>query len=148
MNMKEQGEESVRIAIGELAKFHISAAVLLTDNEPFDLIVIVDGRLFKAQVKSSGVEADRDVVKNSVKFKCSTSNWHKKTTKKYKKGDFDLMICVDMRDFSVYLVEPEKVMGKRTFQIRLSDSKNGQKKFCNMRNDYLLSKERIKSIFG
>ncbi|MCK9434960.1 MAG: group I intron-associated PD-(D/E)XK endonuclease [Candidatus Cloacimonetes bacterium] len=148
MNAKEQGEESVKIVIGELAKYHIGCAILLTDNEPYDFIVIYKGRLLKAQVKSSSIEGgQKEVVSNSVKFKCCTSNWHKRTVKKYKPGDYEVMFFVDMRDYSIYLVEAEKTFGIRTFTIRTSPSKNGQIQACNMKEDYLLSQDRIEAVF-
>lgn len=146
MNTKAQGEKAVRIAIGELAKYDVDCAFPLTDNEAFDLVLIHNGKLFKTQIKSSSLEVNRKTSSNSISFRTHTSNWHKRTITKYKKGDYDLMICVDLRDYTVYLVEAEKTFNRKSFSIRTAPSKNGQKKACNMAADYVLSQARIDQV--
>lgn len=143
MNSKARGEKGQRIAIGELAKWDIDVAVPLTDNLPFDLVVIYQGKLFRAQVKSSS--KGQKECEGSIAFKLTTSNWYNGDYKKYTKQDCDIMILCDYQ--GVYLLAPSDFANRRCFVIRQQVSRNGQTKGCNMHDDYVISAKRIQEVF-
>ncbi len=144
MNPKARGEKGQRIVIGELAKLGVDVAIPLTDNLPWDLIVIWNNKLFKAQVKSSGRSSKG--CKGSVQFKLTTSNWYKGTEKKYSEDEIDVMFLCDYD--SVYIIRPSDWLGRRSFSIRAAESRNKQSKRCNMHDDFVMSEKRIKNVFG
>lgn len=139
MNYKSNGERGERIAIGELAKYYIDVAIPLTDNLPFDFIVIKNGKLYKVQVKSykKGEEV--------TPFDLSTSNWYSKTIKKYSKQDIDVMILCDYEN--IFLLGSEDFDNKSSFSIRYKYPENGQRKKIHLAEDYIISQKRIDTIF-
>ena len=62
MNYKTIGELGQNCAIGELSKYGLGIAPVLSDNYPFEFIIIADDKLFKAQVKTSTVSNDNNVA--------------------------------------------------------------------------------------
>jgi hypothetical protein len=142
MNAKSKGEKGQRIVIGELAKFDIDIAIPLSDNLPFDLIVVFPNKLFKVQVKTSSYSTNP----GSICFGLSSNNWHAKTTKKYTEDDCDVMICCDLEN--VYLLLPEHFANRKAFSIRKTESKNKQNKGINFHKDFVLSEKRIEDVFG
>lgn len=145
MNGKEKGEKAQRIVIGELAKLDINVAIPLTDNLPWDFIAVYNG-LHRIQVKSS--EESRKI--NATEFSLRSTNWHKRTQKTYSAKDCDAIICYDFKDGSLYLLGVEDFSGRNSFTIRKSTSKGkgNQIKNANMHDDFLLTKERLETIFG
>jgi hypothetical protein len=135
MNWKSKGEKGERIAIGELAKFDIDVAVPLTDNLPFDFILIYKEKLFKVQVKSAERQG------NSTPFDLRTNNWHSKTSKKYSKEEIDIMILCDYN--SVFLIGPKDFHKKSSFKIRYA---NYTQKTSHKVEEYILSEKRIKEL--
>lgn len=142
MNPKARGEKGQRIVIGELAKYNIDVAIPLTDNLPFDLIIIYGGKLFKAQVKSSGRSGKQSV--GNIMFSLTSYNWYQGTSKKYTKYDCDILFLCDYEH--VYLLAPSQFENRRSFSIRQKPSLNGQSKGCNTHNDYILSLKRIEDV--
>ena len=109
MNSKKKGEIGERISIGELAKFGIDVAIPLTDNLPFDYIIIYKSKLFKAQVKSATPRED------VCEFDLSSNNWYSKTTRKYTKKDVDVFILCDF--INVFMLVLKDFEDKRSFII-------------------------------
>lgn len=142
MNAKTKGEKGERIAIGELAKLDIDVAIPMTDNLPWDFIIVYENKLFKAQVKSSSTTHKNS--SGSIEFSLTSNNWNKGTVKKYDKNDCDIMILCDYEN--VYLLGPDDFSERRAFSIRKEASLNGQTKGINFHKDYVLSKKRIKDV--
>jgi hypothetical protein len=140
MNPKAMGEKGQCIVIGELAKQNIQCAIPLSDNLPFDLILIYENHLIKSQVKTS--KFSQKQTEGSISFDLTTNNWHKKETKKYKKGEIDAFLLCDYEN--VYVLCEEEFLNRRSFTIRTVPSKNKQTKNCNMSKDYLLSDKTIR----
>lgn len=146
-NQKSKGEKGVQISIGELAKWDIQVAFPLSDNLPFDIILIYHNKLYKAQVKSGqkrNSSKSKTYSDGTISFKLTTNNWYKKTTTKYYAKDIDVMVLCDYE--RVFLLSPQEFSGRTTYVIRDTPSKNGQKKGCNMAQDHILSKEVIERV--
>ena len=134
-NPKARGERGQRIAIGELAKIGIDVAIPLSDNLPWDLIVIFEGKLLKAQIKSSKTE-----------FDLRWGNWYKREKYHYSIGDCDIMLLCDYQN--VYVIGPKEFINRSAISIRKEKSKNGQEKGTHSHNDYLLSVERLRKLIS
>lgn len=143
-NNKHKGENAQKFVIAALARYDVEVALPMSDNLPFDLIAIYKGHLFKVQVKSSSKSEGGE---GSISFKCTSSNWWKKTTKKYTSQDTDILIGYDYENGGVYLLSPHNFVNRRSFTIRKTSSKNNQKKRMNLAADYELSEKRLKEVF-
>jgi protein-arginine kinase activator protein McsA len=143
MNYKSIGELGQNCVIGELSKYGLGISFLLSDNYPFDFIVIAGKKLFKVQVKTSTKNKEEEYVD----FNLTSSNWYKGTTTKYTKDDCDIIICYDLVNHNSFLLAPKDFENRRSFTIRYKKSKNNQSKTVNWYEDYILSAKRIKEIF-
>jgi hypothetical protein len=146
-NYKKLGEKGVNVSIGELAKWDIQVAFPLSDNLPFDLILIYNGKLYRSQVKS-GQKRTKEINKyysdGTISFKLTSNNWYSKTITKYTQQDIDLMILCDYE--RIYLLSPKEFSGKTSFIIRTSPSKNKQIKCINLAENFIISEQRIKEV--
>jgi len=143
-NHKYVGEMGQNAVIGELAKYGVDVAVPLSDNHPFDFIVVGAHRLFKVQVKSSSRTCDGGCV-----FSISTNNFYSGESRiKYTEDDCDVVACYDLVGGSVYLLEPEQFIRRASINIRNRPAKNAQTKGCNFHDDLVLCKTRIGDVFG
>jgi hypothetical protein len=118
MNHKKLGELGESIVIGELAKLGIDVAIPLSDNYPYDLIIIYDGDFYRAQVKTSTMVSRNGT---STEFRMRKNNWYKRTIKKYSAIDIDVMILCDITRHQVFILGSEDFENNSTFTIRHSD---------------------------
>lgn len=139
MNAKAKGEKGQRIVIGELAKLDLDVAIPLSDNLPWDFIVVYKNRLLKAQVKSS--QTTHKSSQGSIVFGLRSNNWHAKTIRKYTINECDIMFLCDFQH--VYVLGPNEFQNRNSFVIRTKSAHNGQQKDINFHNDYLLTLDRL-----
>ena len=142
-NAKSDGEKGQAIAIGELAKWDIDVCLPMSDNLPFDFIVVYGNKLYKAQVKSGSMSPQE--TKGSIQFDLRSNNWHKKTSKKYTTEEIDIVIVCDYNN--IYLLEESDWKDKTVFTIRQEPPANNQKKGVHLAKDYIISEERINAVF-
>jgi hypothetical protein len=141
-NPKARGERGQRITIGELAKIGIDVAIPLSDNLPWDLIIIFGGKLLKAQVKSSS-----RIEYGSTLFYLRSNNWHKGEIYHYSEKDCDIILLCDYKN--VYVIGPEEFSGRSSINIRTGlVTRNKQHKKIHRHEDYILSVERLRKITG
>lgn len=139
MNTKNIGEIGVNSVIGVLSRFGLGIAFPLSDNYPFDLIVIAGKKLFKIQVKTSSFSTSE----NSICFDFSSSNWYKGTVKLYNENDCDFIIGFDIVKNKVFIFDPKQFSNRRSLTIRYEkDRKNS-----NACSDYEISEEIVKKYF-
>jgi len=143
MNYKSIGDIGVNSVIGHLARFGLGIAFPLSDNYPFDLIIIANNKLFRAQVKTSS----RSENSESIEFKFVSSNWYNGKTKTYTTKDCDICIGYDILRNRVFLFPVKDIDGKINFTIRYSEALNGQTNGINLAKDFELSKDKIKEVF-
>ena len=141
-NLKQLGEIGERIAIGELSKFGIDILLPMSDNLPFDFVIMFDNKFYKCQVKTSM----RKTENGSISFSLTSNNWNKGTIHKYTKEEFDILICCDLK--TIYLFKFSEIEGKSAICIREADTKNGQKKGIWFAKDYIISESRLSYIFS
>jgi len=144
MNHKQIGEIGANCVIGDLSKYGLGIAVPLSDNLPYDLIVIANEKLFKVQVKSSTVNTKREYIS----FDLRTNNWLKGTSKKYTDKDCDIVICYDLVENKSFLLLPNDFKNKGTFAIRYKKPLTNNQYNSNWCEDYIISNKRIKEVFN
>lgn len=139
MNFKSIGEKAECVVIGELAKWCIDVALPTSDNHQFDLIIIVGGKLFKVQIKSTSI-----VNSNScIKFDLTTNEV------RYSKNDCDAILCYEWNNNYLYVLSPAEFENKKNFTIRTEQPKNNTSiSTCHFHKDYIICEERIEKVFG
>ena len=143
MNSKALGDIGVNITIGILAEYGIGVAFPLSDNYPFDLVLIVNNKLFKAQVKT-GRYIDS---KKSISFKFEKTDFTTGKSQKYSKDDCDIILGYDIVRKKLFIFSSDQFINKISFTVRYEVSLNKWNK-ANMVTDYEISKERILSVLG
>lgn len=140
MNYKTIGDIGQNCVIGELSKFGLGIAVLLSDNYPFDLIIIAGEKTFKAQVKTSTAFSEGSTI-----WSFTTNNWHSGERYKYSKKDCDVIICYDLVNHKTFIIDDFE--NRKSISIRYVKPKNGQR-LINWFENYEISAKRIKKVFG
>jgi hypothetical protein len=143
MNWKQVGDRGQNCVIGHLSRYGLGIAFPLSDNYPFDFVIIAGDKLFKAQVKSSSYH-----MNGSIFFGLSTNNFYKGTTYTYTAKHCDVILGYDLRRDVTYILTPKEFEKKRSFTIRFEATRNGQEKTINWHDDYALSEQKIKDIFS
>ena len=143
MNYKSIGEIGENCVIGELSKYGLNIATLLSDNLPYDLIAIAKDKLFKVQVKTSTENKNNEYISFSIR----TNNWHKGTEKKYNREDCDVVALYDLTTHKCFLLLPEEFENKSNFTIRYQKPKTNNGYGIKWFEDYIISNKRIKEVF-
>ncbi len=143
MNYKSIGEMGQNCVIGELSKYCIGVALVLSDNYPFEMIAIAGEKLFKIQVKTSTSNKNGEYVT----FSLTSNNWLQGTTKKYSSKDCDVIILYDLVIHKCFILSSKEFENRNSFNIRYKTAKNNQQK-VNWFKDYLISNKRIKEVFA
>lgn len=143
VNNKYKGELGEIGVIYQLIKLHIPISIPYSDNFNYDLIIEINNKLYKVQVKSSTIENSKD----SVIFDLRTNNWYKRKIIKNPYKDIDIIICYDINKELAFLLLKSDFDEKQTFTIKYKKCKNNQIKNVHYYNDFLLDK-RLKKVFA
>lgn len=88
---KKQGNVGVARAVYEYVRRGYTVSLPTSDSEKYDLIVDIDGTLFKVQVKTS-----RCKIGNRYQVNLATSGGNTKeyTVRKRRRNDYDILFCL------------------------------------------------------
>lgn len=142
MNYKQIGDLGQNCVIGDLAKYGVGVAAPLSDNYPFDFIAIAGLRTFKIQVRASS-----QIQGNAVYFGLKKTNFYKGTDEAYVKEEVDIFALYNFVHHETYLLTFDECFEKKSIAIRRLKPRNNQSNYYDM-NKYIISKERIKIVFG
>ena len=135
INSKTVGEMSEAVCMTELLKKNIPVSLPWGDNQPYDMIMDYNGKLYKLQCKTA-----RTVIENET-FLIPTCSIHSNMYNTYKssyEGLIDFFISFYQNE--IYLIPIEKAT-KSEFRMRLAPCKNNQTKGINFASDYKLEKQ-------
>lgn len=135
-NPKAVGEFTQAIVIAALLKRGVPVSVPYGDNQRYDLIIEVNSKLLKVQVKTARLIKDGAAVAFAV---CSSHHHTKQGGSFDYHGDVDCFISYCSALHKVYLV-PITEVGVKACSLRLIPSKNGQSSGIRLASDYHLSK--------
>ena len=142
MNWKTLGDIAQNCAIGELSKFGLGVAMPLSDNYPFDLIVIAGTKLFKVQVKGSSMDGS---VPNAVTFSMKRTNFYNGERKTYAKNDVDVYGLYDFKRNILHLIPYSDV--NESISIRYDEVKNKNSGKYNFAKNTQITQQRVKDVF-
>ena len=99
------------------------------EDSPVDLLIYKDKLFKRVQVKAA--KPKNGAIACHLR---SSNNWQHK---KYSKKDIDFFALYDYENKKGYMIPIEKVHGMAEIKIRLSKSKNNQKKRLRLAKDYV-----------
>lgn len=137
MNSKDVGTLGEHIALVELLKLGVEVSRPLGDNSRYDIIIDNDGILLTCQIKSTN-SASEDLAE----FWMTSSQAHRGSGRK--DYSVDCFILVDVQKSLVFLLAND---GKKSIKIRYKTPVNINQYGVNMYSDYILSKDRLDSLF-
>lgn len=130
INNKHTGMITQLHCLLDLINRDISVSVPYGDNDRYDFIADIKGKLYKIQCKTSNKIDD-----GAYQFATVSNNWS--TKKKYHyNGQIDYFMTY-INDNS-YLVSIDEVGDQNAFTLRFAPTKSGQIKKIHFANDYML----------
>jgi len=134
-NSKNVGLLGEEIAIVELLENDIIISRPLGDNSRYDLIIDINNKLYKTQIKSTMSSNDE-----AVKFNLRSSYAHRRNNsyKKYTIEEIDLFLLVDITKKMCFLLSGKHFIDKTHINIRYKNTKNKQYNNINWYSDFLL----------
>ena len=140
MNTKAIGDIGVNATIGILAKYGLGVCFPLSDNYPFDIIIVRGNKLFRAQVKASSASHSE----GSIAFNFETNNYYSGTRKKYSSEECDIMLGYDLLRDKLFIFPSGSNYNSISLRVENDIIQNSS----NLAKDYEVSAERIKSILN
>jgi hypothetical protein len=128
MHSKAKGSLGEISAAAQLISEGYAVFTELGDLSRTDLIVLVDNKPIKVQVKA------RHLVNGVIHATASKAGPNYRF--RYSKEDFDVfaLYCIDTKD--VFFVNASDVLKQESFSLRVDDAKNRQKKGVHKASDY------------
>lgn len=90
---KNIGDIGTSVIISEFLKHNINVLIPYDDNSPYDLVIYVDGKFYKIQIKTT----EKVKYNEYMEFSMTKTNPYKKVNVPYKEGEVDY--------FALYCVE-------------------------------------------
>jgi len=116
INTKKQGDIGLAVAIASLCKKNYTVCIPLTDSQDYDLVVEIDNKLSKVQVKTTGVKSKYGIFK--VTLKVCGGNKSRSNVKNLNRSLIDYLFILTS-DGDEYLIPSENIGG--TSGINLGD---------------------------
>ena len=137
--------------IGNIGEAHTIAAFVdmkipvylpFGENESSDMIIDVDGYLYRVQVKTTSKGTKEKAIFSIAKNMgyIHENDKFKAFRKGYDLDEIDLLALYDITNDKLTLIEYFEVYGKRGLIVRYKDTKNGQKENIRYYKDYTVRK--------
>ena len=127
---KNIGTIGEQVLITEFIKHGIDVLLPIGDNQPYDIVILYNGRFMKVQVKTTENIKDGKMV-----FSTNITNPHKKTCRKYINEEIDLFGLYCIENNYIGLMEYKDYTAKDTI-IRIEHTKNNQRLGIKLADDY------------
>ena len=134
MNSKRIGNIGEAIVLAKFVEKGIPVYLPFGDTEKADLIIEINNKLLKVQVKTSN-----RLEQGCLIFNTRSSRGLHSSTVLYSEEDIDLYACYSLITKEVYILE-RKQFSQGLTSLRIEESKNGQTKNINFAKDYSLDK--------
>ena len=121
------GERSEAQILARMLKDGVVVLSPFGDNQRYDLVVDEGGEFIRVQCKTGCVSEDG----GSFVFPICSNNWNTKTRRGYK-GEVEVFAVYLREEDDVFIVNASNIQSSRTCSIRLSETKNGQKRGVRM----------------
>lgn len=138
-NTSKVGDIGESIAVHEFIKRGIAVSLPFGSNVPYDMIIDINGRLYRVQCKTRTKKDDEHHI---TFYSCRTNGFTYKH-KKYGENEVDYFFFYCMENGYKALVPISDVKGGE-FIIRFSLPRNGQKVGIHMAADYALDVQLAK----
>ena len=135
-NSRSVGNIGESVALCEFTKRRIPVFIPFGQNTPVDLLIYVNDKFLKIQVKTT-----QKIQDGHMQFElCRTNGF---TFEKYpytdKDTDYFFLYCIE--NDSSYLIDIDEVKNIQTVTLRLNKPKNNQTKGIRLAENYILHKQ-------
>lgn len=138
MDTKHIGDIGESCCIGKLAELGVLVATPLSDNLPFDFIIIYKNKLLKCQVKTASAYRN-----GAINFDLRSHHTSHNTKHTYDETMVDCFMLYSPKGYA-YILGPEDFVGRTGFVIRVECAKNNQK--GNAHDEYVVTRKRLDNI--
>lgn len=137
MNTKQIGNLAELQCITRLYELGCSISIPFGNSNKYDIIIDVNDKLYKTQIKHSKPYFGSDGIVDYIKFKCRWQSHNTKgySQKQYKPNEVDLFAT--FYNGECYLVRQSECTNEKVLRIR--PPKNGQKKGISFLENYKAS---------
>ena len=139
LNTVQIGDVGESYAIMKFTLHQCAVSKPLTNNVRYDLIVDINNRLYKVQVKTTGAVKD-----GKMEFATKTTNYSqgKWVSQGYSANEVDMffLYCVENNWCGLYIPKEDETILKN-FSVRVEPPKNNQIKGTRMAEDYCFEKQ-------
>jgi len=132
-NKKTKGDIGLSYSIASATDQGWSCCIPLSEHQTYDFIAEKDGICKRVQARYTTPKNN----KLDVKLKSSWADKNGNHTTKRKVGDFDTLSVYDPCSKQVYFINDKEFENNSGITLRLSTSKNGQKKGIRMADNYI-----------
>ncbi len=140
MRTKDQGIIGEAGVIFEFEKRGITVSIPFGDNSPYDIIIDVNGSLYKVQIKTSADTNNKVTVFNIKKTRI---NRKRNVVSYYTKNEIDYFVLYSIHFKEAYMIPVEEAPNT-SIKIRHDKAKNNQN--MNIRMDVDCTIERVLNI--
>lgn len=141
-NTRSIGNIGESVALSEFVKHDIPTFMPFGQNTPVDLIVYINNKFHKIQVKTS-----KKIVNGKISFDVCRTNGFTLERIPYKEDEVDYFFLYCIENNESYLIDYKQVNTKTEFTLRVEKTKNNQVKNINMAKDFIFE-EKIKEILN
>lgn len=134
MNTKRFGSIGEAKALTWFVENGIPVSIPFGDNEKYDLVIEIHGKLLKVQVKSSAQVAFGRLV-----FNLRSVRYNNKGSHIYTKSEIDLFVLYHEHTNQLYCITPEECAGTAIMLRLPGDLKNLQTN-CKFAENYLIDR--------
>lgn len=138
MTTKEQGIIGEAQVLAKFQSLNIPVSIPFGDNQPYDLIIDVKGKLYKIQVKTS---SQTDNGKTTFRLQKVRVNQSKNTVSYYKESEIDYYALYSIVRNKIFLI-PFSESYNSCITIRYEENKysNGNQFDVKYEDDYTVEK--------
>ncbi len=122
MTNKEKGELVEQIVITEFLKLGVPVSKTIGDNQPYDIIIDLKGKLYKVQIRAGWKQ------NNTLKVSFQSSRMNTKVDYKITNKDkVDLYVTYCFENEKCYVIDVNKIKNINSVCLQLNDEcKNGR----------------------
>lgn len=126
---KNIGDIGTSVIISEFLKHNINVLIPYDDNSPYDLVIYVDGKFYKIQIKTT----EKVKYNEYMEFSMTRTNPYKKVNVPYKEGEVDYfaLYCVENDWCGLLSIDDYS----KTLRVRTKIPSNNQMKNLKFMDD-------------
>lgn len=139
LTTKRKGNLTELQCLAAFMSQNCSVSIPYGDNDKYDFITDIDGKLYKIQVKTASLKKDTE---GAINFSCRSTHLNCKGVSNIKYSADDIDFFATFWDNQCYLIPINECSTQKT--LRFTPPKSGQNKNISFATDYEIEKQIAK----